>query len=79
MRLTKVQKALKEAGISYEYRETKGCGEITFEHEGKRYMVDEITGNHGNKPSGLYTSIHNWGRYCNQTRIAEAILKKDFN
>ncbi len=82
MRLTKVQKALKQTGILYDYREVLDNGEIFgqifFRYNNKNYMVDEITGNNGRKPSGVYTNIQNRRDAWNQTKIAEAILKKEF-
>lgn len=82
MRLTKVQKALKEARIPYEYEETvhmgEVFGEIRFSCDGKMYMVEEISGTRGKKPSGIYTNIRGWRDRANQVKIAEAITNKNF-
>lgn len=79
MRLAKVQKALKEVGIKYEYKEVPGIkgyvfGEIHFIYEGKRYAVDEISGNKGFSPSGIYTNINNYREQSSQKNIVEYIL-----
>lgn len=78
MRLTKIQKALKQENIEYAYQENKGCGEIDFKYEGKNYMVHEITGNHGNTPIGIYTNIQKMCQFGKQGRIVEAIITKKF-
>lgn len=41
MRLTKVQDALNEKGIAYQYTEEDGCGSVDFEFRGLRYHVWE--------------------------------------
>lgn len=56
MRLTKIQRHLKKLGVDYTYSENYGCGEITFEHNGKRYRIAEITGNRGNTVIGVVMS-----------------------
>lgn len=53
MRLTKIQKHLKKLGVDYTYSENYGCGEITFEHNGKNHHIAEITGNKGNTIVGV--------------------------
>lgn len=77
MRLTKVQKALKAKGIDYNYEEAYGCGEITFTHNGKWYMVAEFTGNRGKTPIGICTNLPCFNKWASptQTQIVECIAK----
>lgn len=42
MRLEKVQDALKEKGISYEYTEEDGCGSLDFLFRGLKFHVWEF-------------------------------------
>mgnify|MGYP000925366397 CR=1 FL=1 len=81
MRLTKIQKYLKNLGIEYEYEyeyEKKyGCGEIIFDYNNKTYYISEITGNRGNTIIGV---VMNGVRYpTSQKRIIDyldTILKQ---
>lgn len=58
MRLTKVQKFLKENGIDYEYNEVRGCGGIVIPGlKGKTYTIDEYTANKGCTPIGIFTNL----------------------
>lgn len=41
MRLTRVQNALKEKNITFQYTEEDGCGSLDFEFRGLRYHVWE--------------------------------------
>lgn len=41
MRLERIQNALKEKKISYQYTEEDGCGSLDFEFRGLRYHVWE--------------------------------------
>ena len=56
MKLTKIQKHLKKLEVDYTYSENYGCGEITFEHNGKNYHISEVTGNKGNTIIGVAMS-----------------------
>ena len=41
MRLIRVQNALKEKNITFQYTEEDGCGSLDFEFRGLRYHVWE--------------------------------------
>lgn len=68
MRLTKVQKALKAKNIEYKYEEKHGCGEIGIKHNGRYYMIDEITGNHGRTPIGIFTNLPGFDKWARPTQ-----------
>lgn len=71
MRLTKVQKKLKELDIDYTYKEQHGTGELYYYDKDKnRYAVLEFTSNTGNTVIGILTTgkDFNYDTY-NQTRI----------
>lgn len=42
MRLTEIQKFLREHGLPFEYREEDGCGSIEFIYRGLRYHIWEF-------------------------------------
>ncbi|MDD4779187.1 MAG: hypothetical protein PHT02_01095 [Tissierellia bacterium] len=73
MRLTKIQKALKEMNIEYRYEENNRCGEIRFEKNNKIFMIEEYVGNNGKTPIGIYTNINKIGQYGSQDYIANLI------
>ena len=59
MRLTKVQNALKEKNITFQYTEEDGCGSLDFEFRGLRYHVWEYE---ENGTGGAETNVFEAGR-----------------
>lgn len=73
MRLTKVQRKLKNLNVEYSYREVQETGELFFkDKDGNRYSVMEFTGITGNTVIGIMTSgiDFNFDTY-NQWRIVK--------
>lgn len=80
MRLTKIIKALKQRGIFYEYTEKTYHGnvfaEVRFRYGDKKYSVDEISSNSGNKPMGIFTNLNNFESSCTQSVVADYIINR---
>lgn len=75
MRLERVQQALKEKNISYQYTEEEGCGSIDFLFRGIPYHVWEFQDGEW----GAETNVENSGKSQDMTgnyeeKIAEVIL-----
>lgn len=73
MRLLKVQKALNQKGIKYEYEEHNGLARMHFVVNGTGYDVDELRGNRGASPTGIWTDIEGINERGTQDRIVEFI------
>lgn len=79
MRLTKVQKKLKELGISYSYEETdfngNKFGDIWVKGTGtKRYNIGEVTSITGSTVSGIWV---NGGEYDSQKEAISWIERNE--
>ena len=59
MRLIRVQNALKEKNITFQYTEEDGCGSLDFEFRGLRYHVWEYE---ENGTWGVETNVFEAGR-----------------
>lgn len=75
MRLERVQQALKEKNISYQYTEEEGCGSIDFLFRGIPYHVWEFQ----DEEWGAETNVENSGKSQDMTgnyeeKIADVIL-----
>lgn len=78
MRLLKVQKALNQKGIKYEYEEIHGLARIHFIVHGTGYDVDELRGNKDKtSTTGIWTNIDGVERKGTQDRVVEFIKKQE--
>lgn len=88
MRLSKIQKFLKENNIDYKYTTNTYSGyefgSISINSEKTNFSkIDEITGTRGIKPSGIYVSYYDKKNkkstsytILNQTEVIERIKKE---
>jgi len=76
MRLTKIQKALKNLGIEYRYYEdTEGiCGGVCFDFKNHYYSFAEVKGKRSKTPIGIWSNIEILN-FTNQNYIVGFLLK----
>jgi len=74
MRLLKVQKALQQKGIKYEYEEIHGLARLHFVVNSTDFTVDELRGNKDkSSTTGIWTNIDGLRNRGTQDRIVEFI------
>jgi len=74
LRLLKVQKALQQKGIKYEYEEIHGLARLHFVFNGTGYTVDELRGNKDKtSTTGIWTNIDGLGNRGTQDGVVEFI------
>lgn len=74
MRLTRVQNALKEKNITFQYTEEDGCGSLDFEFRGLRYHVWEYA---EDGTWGVETNVFEAGRSRDIEGNYEEILEAE--
>ncbi len=70
MRLERVQAALKELGVEYQYSENDGCGGIEFTRRGLAYHIWEYPA----PERGAASNVRTWGRMEDYEGDYEAAL-----